>query len=219
MAAIDRFLNDELTSFAFNEAIFEIESQTFDETVKHVVYELWHYYSDCDDHRVRLDRTCWNYIQRLRLLLKSDAGLEVSKRRVWTPTQAISALAVAVFAWTVYASGVGEHLVLITIPLGVLSIALSKWRERLMEVYSTSNVALVPFTSIAQLYRVRRSVTSFRKDRYPPYLASRTVEPSGFDRAHNLHGYFTWLIFSPAVLLVQLLPVSVTRGRVKTPLS
>jgi hypothetical protein len=75
LSAIDRFLNEELTAFSFDDEIFDLKDRADDETVRQIIDELWCFYDDCDDHKVVLDQISWNYIQRLRLLLTSDAEL------------------------------------------------------------------------------------------------------------------------------------------------
>jgi len=209
MAAVDRYLNDELTAFAFDDAIFEIRDQTDDETVKRVVDELSCFYDDCDDHKVVLDRISWDYVQRLRLLLKSDAVLELSKRHIWSLAQAVAALAIAGFLWAASKMGVGQQLLVVAIPFGVVSIALSKWRTHSFRAGCKWNVSLSPFNSVAQLLQTRRRVRDFRKQRYPLHLASRRIRGVGGEMVNALHIYPFWFMFSPIVLLTQLLPVTV----------
>jgi hypothetical protein len=214
VAAIDRYLNDEMTAFSFDDAIFEIRDRTDDETIQRVVDELWCFYDDCDDHKVVLDRLSWDYLQRLRLLLKSDAVLEISKRHIWSSAQAVAAFAIVGFLWAASWLGVGQQLLAAAIPFGVVSIALSKWRTHLFRAGCKWNVSLMPFSSIAQLLRTRRRVPGFRKQHYPSHLASRRVRGAGGALVNALHMYPFWLMLSPVVLLAQLLPVSVKVHRV-----
>lgn len=209
VAAIDRYLNDELTAFAFDDAIFDIKDQTTDDTIKRVVDELWCFYDDCDDHKVILDRLSWDCFQRLRLLLKSDAVLEISQRRIWSFAQGVAALAIAGFLWAAYTVGVGQQLLVVSIPFGAVSIALSKWRTHLFWTGCKCDFALTPFASFSQLLRTRRAVQDFRKTRYPPHLASRHIRDAGSMFVNALHIYPLWLMFSPVILLRQVLPVSV----------
>lgn len=192
--------------------IFDIRGKSDDETVKHAIDFLWLFYDDCDDHEVVLDRVGWNCIQRLRLLLKSEANLDFSENRIWSTSQIVAAATLLVFAWFAYASGFGSHLMIVAIPFGFISIGLSRWRKRLYRSAANWDETLYPFTSIPQLLWVGRGVPGFRKEKYPSHLATRRIR-----RIFGLPGwaqYPFWLLYSPAVLLVQLLPVKVPVRRV-----
>jgi hypothetical protein len=212
--AIDSYLHDELTAFQFDDAIFQIRDQTKDETVKHAVDMLWYFYDDCDDHQVVLDRVGWNYIQRLRILLKSDAALEVSQKRLWSPAQLMAGIALAAFLWAVYRTGVGEHLWLVALPFGVVSIALSKWRAEMFRNAWNCDLSIYPFTSVAQLLWVGHDVRGFRKERYPEDLASRQIRDGRSLFVVQFQGYVAWLLFSPIALAAQLFPVCVPERKV-----
>lgn len=210
--AIDRYLHEELTAFQFDELIFDIHGKTDDETVKHVIDYLWLFYDDCDDHKVVLNRVSWNCIQRLRLLLKSDANLDFSEHHIWSRSQIVAAAALLAFTWLACASGIGSHLMIAAIPFGFVSIALSSWRRRLYRSAANWDETLHPFTSISQLLWVGHGVSEFRKEKYPSHLATRRIR-----RTFGLPTwaqYPFWLLYSPVILLVQLLPVKVPMRRV-----
>lgn len=213
--SICRYLNDELTAFEFDEANFRIAERTADGTVRRVVEVLWHYYDDCDDHHVVLDRAGWNYFQRLRLLLKSDATLEVSTKRLWSSTQVVAAAALAGFAWCAAKTGVGEHLWLAAIALGVASIGLSRRRGQLYRRAMDWDVTLYPFTSLGQLLWVGREAADFRKEKYPPHLESRRIRDAASERIGRWQMYLHWLMYSPVVLLAQVFPPSIRVHRVR----
>lgn len=209
VAAIDRFCNDEITAFEFDDVIFEIRDRTADETVQRVVDILWHFYDDCQDHQVRLDRVCWNYFQRLKLLLKSDAALDCSVRRLWSSGQLIAALALAAFLWVAYRAGLGSQLYVVAMPFGLISIGLSVWRRRLYRAALDWDESLSPFASVGQLLWVAHGVPGFRKERYRPELASRRLRDAGSLFVLYLQMYAHWLLFGPVVLMGQMLPVSI----------
>lgn len=210
--AIDRYLHEELTAFQFDELIFDIRGKSDDETVKHAIDFLWLFYDDCDDHKVVLDRVGWNCIQRLRLLLKSEANLDFSENRIWSTSQIVAAAALLVFAGFAYASGFGSHLMIVAIPFGFVSIGLSRCRKRLYRSAANWDETLHPFTSISQLLWVGHGVPGFRKEKYPSHLSTRRIRRTfGFP---SWTQYPFWLLYSPAILLVQLLPVKVPVRRV-----
>jgi hypothetical protein len=208
---IDSYLHEEMTAFQFDEAIFTIRDGTEDQTIQRVVDLLWCFYDDCDDNKVILDRTGWNCFQRLRLLLKSDAHLYSYSKRIWSASQVIAAMALLVFIWFVYTTGLGSHLMIVAIPFGLVSIGLSMWRRRLYRKASNWDATLYPFTSIAQLLWIGQGVPGFRKESFRCEVASRRI------RRYNAPiwiQYPFWLLYSPAILLVQLLPITVPERRI-----
>lgn len=207
--AIDRYLHEEITAFEFDEAIFDIRTKTSDETIKGVVDFLWCFYDDCDDHKVVLDRAGWNCFQRLRLLLKSDATLKSSQKRIWSLTQIIAALAIAAFAWVAVQIGWGSQLLAASIPFGVVSICLYLWRCRLYRNAATWDESVYPFSSVSQLLWVAHGVSGFRKEKHPLHLATRRIRGRVGALANWGQIFLPWLLLSPAVLVAQLWPIKV----------
>lgn len=212
--AIDRFLHEEINAFDFDEVIFEIRGKTKDATIREVVDLLYHFYDDCVDHPVVLNRASWNCFQRLRLLLNSNAALVSSTQRIWTGSQFIAAAALAAFAWIVYLTGVGSHLWIVVVPFGAVSIALSAWRDRLLRNYYRPDTTLYPFDSLAQILWVGRDAVGFRKDRFPAHLESRRIRDRGSEFVCYLQMYVGWVMYSPVALLAQLFPVAIPTRRV-----
>lgn len=214
VAAIDGYCHDELTAFEFDETIFDIRDRTADETVRRVVDILWNFYDDCQDHHAVLDRVGWNYIQRLRLLLSSDATLQSCARRVWSIAQLLAAITLAAFAWAAIRTGLGQHLLLVAIPCGAVSIALSAWRRRLYRKACDEDLTLSPFTSLGQILWVGHSVPGFRKDRYRTELATRRIRDCGSELVLYLQMYVPWLLYGPVPLCFQMFPMSISRRKV-----
>jgi hypothetical protein len=211
---IDRYLHEELTALEFDDEIFDLRYQTTDETVQHVIDFLWQFYDDCDDHKVVLDRVSWNCWQRLLLLLKSEASLNCTTKRIWSTSQIIAAVALAGFLWLASRAGFGEQLMIVAIPFGIVSIILSKWRSRLYQQADDGDVTLYPFSSVGQILWVGHSVRGFRKEQFPPHLTSRRIRGRLGVFGKYLQFYSSWLLFSPIALCAQLLPISVPVRRV-----
>lgn len=206
---IDRYLHEEISAFEFNDAIFEIKDRTADQTVRNAVDFLWLFYDDCKDHHVVADRTSWNCLQRIRFLLKTDANLMCSDKRIWSATQLIALFALALFGWVAWQMGWGEHLMIVAIPFGLVSIGLSAWRNRLLRAAHYFDPAIYPFASVSQLLWIAHDMRDFRKERFPDHLASRCIRSKLGDFGLWLQLYSHWLLFSPMVLLRQLFPVEV----------
>ena len=214
---IQAYLHDAITAFAFDEKLSEIASRTTDRTVKWVRAQLWGCYDDCEDHRVVGDRQAWDMIQRLLLLLQSDASVvvDVGPAR-WTARQAVAALGLLVFGWTVWQTGWGKHLLIANLPLGLVSMGLSWWRQRADRRRETEQAALAPFGSLTQLRSIRRSVKGFAKLRYPEWLADRRIRSPLADFGLWLQFSAFWLMFSPVPLFFQAWPERTTGWRVVT---
>jgi hypothetical protein len=214
ISEIDRYLHEETTAFGFDDAIFEIRDCTSDQTVRNAVDLLWFFYDDCEDHHVVADRRTWNQLQRIRFLLKTDANLVCNNKRIWSATQMVAFMALAIFGWIAWQIGWGEHLMIVAIPFGLLSIGLSIWRGRLFQAEDNWNPAVYPFASVSQLLWIAHDVRDFRKERYPDHLSSRRIRSRLGDAGIWLHRYPFWLLYSPVVLLTQLLPIEVPIRRV-----
>ena len=213
VAAINRYLDGETTAFKFDDEIFSIDSD--DPTISHVVSQLWLFYDDCKDHKAQLSKEAWDYFQRLVLVLQSDAHIQVNKRRQWDYTQliALNALLLSVYAacWL----GWGMQLLVLLIPCGVVSIAISCWRSRsTVSKVDKNQIALMPFSSVSELLPLRRSVQSFRKRKYPAGMMPFKIRTPLEETAMKLQSYAAWLRISPLVLMFQVLPTTETDTRI-----
>lgn len=210
-----RYLGEELTAFAFDEKLSEIEARTNDDTVQWVRAQLWGFYDDCDDHKVVCDKAEWDMIQRLLLLLKSDARVVVETGPArWTARQAIAAAGLVAAGWMVWTTGWGSHLLIFNIPLGVVSMGLSWWRGQVEHRSGQSREVLAPFGSVAELRSTRRTARGFVKARYPGRLAQRRIRSPILDGVYWLQWGALWLTCAPVALAFQLRPERRTTWRV-----
>ena len=210
IAAINRYLDGETTAFKFDDEIFRIDSQ--DPTISHAVSQLWFFYDDCKDHKVQLSKEGWDYIQRLILLLQSDAQIEFSTRRRRDFTQLVALAALILFVYEAYWLGWGRQLLALAIPFGLVSIGISWWRDR--KPKDKNQIALMPFSSVSELLPVRRSVQNFRKRKYPLGMKPFKIRSRLADFAILLQSYAVWAMFSPLLLIFQALPIKETDTRV-----
>ncbi|GMU22602.1 MAG: hypothetical protein AMXMBFR13_26870 [Phycisphaerae bacterium] len=212
---IQNYLEERITAFTFDEGIHELAFRTEDETVKHVVRMLWFHYDDCKDHRVVLCKEQWDYFQRLLLLLRSDASVHVERLRIWSWHQAAAALLLSCFVAVAIVFGWGVHLFLVSLPLGVASIMLSRSKRAMFRDEWEERTRLTPFTSLAQVSDVRRGVFGFKKRPYPATLAKRAIRSPGMSMALNLQFWAVWSLFSPVALCIQVFPMKYERVKVK----
>jgi hypothetical protein len=215
VTAINRYLDGETTAFTFDDELFNLKSD--DPTISHVIYQLWLFYDDLKDHKVQLSKEAWDYFQRLILVLHSDAHIQVSKRRRWDYTHVVALTTLALVTYAAWWLGWGMQLVVLLIPCGIVSIAISCWRGRsASKNVDKEQIALMPFSSVSELLPLRRSVQKFRKRKYPATMTPFKIRTPGEEAAMKLQSYLAWLRFSPLVLMFQVLPTTETQTRVVT---
>lgn len=115
-AAIEGFLDGHLTARPFEEQTFAIAERTADEVVQKVVHEVWHFYDDFEDHEAELNKSGWDYAQRLLLVLRSDVGCRESCEREWNETHALAAAGLIGFIALAYRIGWGSQLFILAVP-------------------------------------------------------------------------------------------------------
>jgi hypothetical protein len=210
VAAINRYLDGQTTAFQFDDEIFGIASD--DPTVRHIVGAMWHFYDDCKDHKVQLSKEAWDYFPRLILVLQSDGHIEVGKRRRWGYTQLVALAALLLFVYGAGWLGLGMQLLVLSLPFGMVSIAISSWRSRrAARKADTNRLCLAPFSSFSELIALRRKVWRFRKPQYPAGMEPFNIR-TPFENARGwLQLYAAWMFFSPLVLFFQALPITETR--------
>ena len=201
------FLNDRLTAFEFDEKTGKIASATKDSTIRLVADIAWSFYDDCKDHRVALEKREWDIIQRLLLVLESDARI-VDERRwgPWSLRQLIACLGFFGFVAAFTMLGWSAKLLWLNIPLVLLSTSLWKWWPVAEEQISCDHLALVPFDSRSAIKRCLKKARGFRKQKFRVEIGRRSIRSDvelGVLRSTNL---VSWWLAAPLVLLFQAMP-------------
>ena len=166
---------------------------------------MWYHYDDCDDHLVCFNKQQWDYFQRLLLVLASNCRIETQSECCWSIKQLIAVVALCVFVYFAIQFGWGQQLLVLSVPFGAVSIALSFWRRRSENEPDPYTPIIFPFATFSDLSIAYRS-SGFRKTRYPKQIGSRTIRSPFMDSFWCLHTYAIWLIFAPIPLLFQSLP-------------
>ena len=200
---VRRFLNGETKAFAFDDAIYDIESE--DPTVRSIVYRLWHHYDDCKDHTVSLSKTEWNYFQRLLLILESDRHIDSKACREWRWSQLLAFVTLLGFIAVAFQFGFGTQLMVIAIPFGFVSMLIAYSRRR-VKVPDASLLALTPFATFTQLWDTYHAVDGFEKQRFRREVAENKIRSDAMNWILMIPTWSFWLILSPLVLLFQSLP-------------
>lgn len=213
-ATIRRFLDGEISAFAFDDALQPFHRSS-DPTVRYVTSAVWYHYDDCKDHMAALSKPEWDYFQRLLLLLQSDNQVETTTVRHWSWTQVAAVVALLGFIWCIYQFGWGRHLLAFSIPFGLASIAISFFRQSHIAV-SPYKPLLAPFSNFQELSDTYRTTAGFAKKRCPAPVERRRIRSRVAEFGARLQLYGVWLMFSPLPLLVQSLPMAETRTRVRS---
>lgn len=206
VAIIENYLDEKITAFQFDDQIEELALTSKDQTVRYARRALWYFYDDCQDHMVTLSEQGWKYFQRLLLLLRSDASVRVQRRRIWSWRQVAAAFLLGGFGAVAGSVGWGHHLFVYAMPFGILSILLSLTRRRQPAENEQILLTLMPFGTLAELFNVHRTVSSFVKRPYPGALRERRIRSAVMNVGLRFQFYATWALFSPIALLLQLLP-------------
>jgi len=212
-ATIRAFLDSEITAFEFDERLEDFRDSE-DPVLQYVAVAVWHYYDDCDDHLVCMNREEWNFLQRLLLMLSSDCTLEIQSQRIWSFRQLIAAACLIVFIVFAVQAGWGHHLLVLAVPFGAISMLLSWLRRSAPAPTDPYQSAIDPFASLSDLRHAYRS-TAFRKIRYPASVAGRRIRSPFMDRFNWFYVHVVWLLLSPVALFMQSLPRTETQVRVK----
>ncbi len=210
MAAVLRsYMNEEITAFAFDEALSEMIEATSDETVQNIGRALWFLYDDCTDHKVVASKEEWDYYNRLLLLLESDGELapETPGRRTWRLTQAMAAVLFIGFLAIAFQKGFGPHLMAYALPFGPPSMLLA-WIASRQErkAMLRAEIALTPFSSVGNLLGIRRRVRGFARLSYKGAVTKRRIRGPIARVLMRIPGAMIWCLFAPVVLAFQMLP-------------
>jgi hypothetical protein len=222
-SALRSYMDEEITAFALDDALFLAVASTEDQTVKQMGTALWFHYDDLTEHKVVASKEAWDYFNRILLLLESDGELVAQKPvRRWHLRQAIAAVCLVAFSSIVLLTGFGLHLLVLVIPFGLASMALAWWSSRGLRKREKAEEFVAPFSSITNLLSTRRQVAGFKKSQYPRELAIRRIRgpllelfmmlPYGMGLLMLLP---VWLMFAPLFLFFQMFPSAESKATIR----
>lgn len=210
LQTIEAFTSGEINVGEFETRVFKF-LRSEDPIVESVASKLiW--ISDDDPEVFVFDRELWNYFQRILLVLHSNCRVETHRKNVWSFRQIIAISALLAFAFFGVQLGWGPQLLFLTVPLGFVSIALSRWELPSSEFDRPYAMQVAPFASFSDLANCYRN-SGFRKVSYPAHLANERQVSWLEQPSAEFCMYATWLLFAPITLLAQSCPAQFCENR------
>ncbi len=195
------YMDEKITAFAFNDGLCELYHSK-DHTAAWTVRQLWYYYDDIKDHKIHATKEVWDYFWRLRLLLESEAEIDIFSNRYWQAEQMISFILLGLFICIAYFAGWGWFLAVIWMIFGLAGIVLSKLNHNKNQI----DIKTYPFAGFSEIKTVRNKIPCFSKSAYPAHLKTRRIRWRFLEIDLPLTKYFLMIVFGPFVLLRLSLP-------------
>ena len=209
---IQSFMDQRIGAFEFDDTLCEIASTTNDASVRAVQRALWLHYSDVVDHKFVGAKEEWDYFNRLRLLLASDAQTEwCATGKRWNIFKTLSALCLAGFVVT-FSVHRGEFFAVYWILSGFVAWSLwLAWHRKCRRAWAPQ-IPIYPFPSFKRVFSVRRGLPDFTRKPYPKSMSWRA-------KIRHTMSWITlllwWLVFAPLGLLILSLPTRESELRLK----
>ena len=150
-----------------------------------------------------LDKSEWDYIERVRLALLGNASIVKRKTFRFGWRNVLSGMALFAFVLLTVQFGVGYHLLPVTAFLGLMIFGVSKLFPKTTSCPPYESI-LSPFTSFSNLKRAHTNATSFEKMRYN--RSARTWTTSVADCFSAVIAFIVMAVFSPLLLLALAFP-------------
>ena len=202
LASIDAYLHGHIRSHDFDRRLQDDVPKTRDRTVLLATTPLWTLYDDFIDHSVNLSKPQWDFVQRLRLVLMSNAELE--SRRRWTPRQPLALLGLLSIAIAAWRTGFDRNFWLIDMTIGAVTVA-SLYLPRVSPGKYRDEARLAPFSSVREILTLRRQVSEFHKHRYPSRPAPEPLRGPIWSTIMTATSIAAFTVLAPLPLLLCLL--------------
>lgn len=157
-----------------------------DATVRYACEILGDYHEGYDSDVHLMEKSEWDHLERVRLVLLSDAGLQRNTRCRFGIRNLLCYFGLLAFGAFVLLSGTGWHLLAGTSILGVLIILFAKSLPTKNVGSNPYKQIIEPFVTIQQLSSTYKSTVSFRKNRFP----------RDWNDAPTEWRHLSWLIYS-----------------------
>ena len=219
LAILDDYLSGKIKTFVFEERRDALKTQ--DEAVRYIACISWYLHDDFIDHPARLTRQGWNFVQRLRLILQSDAEIVTQHRWNFTLYHAAILLGVAFLILICCRDGFGWQFWGADIVIGMIFFYFMNHRKFTSRRSGLSGAAselipaaeINPFDSFAAMRDTYESVAEFHK---MPFPRTMDLTPLRSKRTERLM-FLPWLVGWPMLVLLVLLAIRVAKYTVRPP--
>ena len=209
---IEQFLESKISAFDFDERL-EVFYDSDDPIIRHVVNQVWYHYDDLEDHFMCFTKQQWDFFQRLLLVLAADCRVKNEAKTSWSVKQLVAAGTLIAFIYSAIQFGWGQHLLMLSVPFGIVSIFLSFWKTSAPPELDPYEKVIFPFATFSDLAKAYRS-SGFQKTKYPKHIDQRSNRAPLLVLFCQLYMYAMWLFLSPLPLLFQSLPDWHSQSRV-----
>jgi len=138
-----------------------------DATVKHACEILADYHEGYENDIHLIDKTEWDHLERVRLVLMSDAELQRSSKCIFDLRRFFACIGLGALLVFAVLTGTGWHLLVGTSALGLIILCFWKLFPATKTNTDPYKHVIEPFVSFRQLETVYKSTSSFRKYRFP----------------------------------------------------
>lgn len=206
LETIDAYLHGRIKAFEFDRLLHEGLPKTSDRTVHTAVVDLWLFYDDIKDHTVVLRKESWDYIQRVRLLLASDAECQKTGEP-WQWRQLVALCGFIVIIADAFWSPDIAHWMIYNTPISAL-VLIWMYAPMFFARPSPQPTLTLPFESLAQLRQIRRLVPGFKKERYPSELKESRIRNPMWAAVMLTVSALAMLLIAPMPLLIAAFPLA-----------
>ena len=200
-----------------------------DQTVRTVASWILERLNDNDIGPFWESKEEWDWLQRIKLLMRSDGELEWTKKKQWTWRQPVAFVGVITFIIALIFLGFTTSLFWVLVPLEFLLFGLIKFTKRDKQTQWNENLA--PFSSVSEMLFIYRRTQNFAKAKYTYYCEPQDENVNGKNIFKILIKIFLYIVLayiftsiftlvallSPVLLLALSLPEDASRGRVVLP--
>ena len=200
--------------------IFDIARNSQDQSLAAIRDALWWCYSDTEDHKICAEKQNWDFLNRLRLVLASDAEAEWYRTGPrWNIYRTLSALLLAGLGLVAWQARFGRVLAFSWLLAGFTALVLLWVRRHNDLKVAQPSFPVFPFPSINSLLATRRQVTRFTRKRYPQSLLRRAKLHHYLDQAMWVLRGPLLIAFAPLLLFFLVLPIRQQEMRLNLPTS
>ena len=218
---IDEFMDDQCDSSDLDGLLDMVYFETQDETIRNLRFVVMQTYDFLWPHMIDVDLLKWKFLNRVRLLLQSDAELTVTRQRRWTVRQTAALLSLVgypflfVMSLKLFGFAFGAHFALLFSTLCILTFVFLRNR-----IPKPLDIRLNPFSNDREILAIRKTISTFVKKPYPEEIANRWHSEPYYESEirTKLMTVFEW-IFIPSLLLSPILPEVHEKREIKLPMT